>query len=79
MFEHIRNTCGEDVELLHDVHERIQPIEAINLLKELEQYRPFFIEDPWLRNRMAISLSSAIRPASPSPWGENSSTIHTNG
>ena len=46
MFEHIRNTCGEDVELLHDVHERIQPIEAINLLKELEQYRPFFIEDP---------------------------------
>ena len=46
MFEHIRTTCGEDVELLHDVHERIAPIDAVNLLKELEQYRPFFIEDP---------------------------------
>ena len=42
-FEHIRNTCGDKVELLHDVHERIQPIEAANLLKELEKYRPFFI------------------------------------
>jgi mannonate dehydratase len=46
MFEHIRTTCGEQVELLHDIHERIEPIQALNLLKELEQYRPFFIEDP---------------------------------
>jgi len=46
MFGHIRSTCGEKVELLHDIHERIQPIEAINLCKALEPYRPFFIEDP---------------------------------
>jgi len=46
MFEHIRNTCGDDVELLHDVHERVEPRDAIRLLKELERYRPFFIEDP---------------------------------
>jgi mannonate dehydratase len=46
MFEHIRKTCGDDIELLHDVHERVQPRDAIRLLKELEQYRPFFIEDP---------------------------------
>ena len=47
MFEHIRSTCGEAVELLHDIHERIPPIEAINLVKRLEPYRPFFIEDPF--------------------------------
>ena len=47
VFEHIRSTLGEKVELLHDVHERIEPIEAIRLVKELEQYRPFFIEDPF--------------------------------
>jgi mannonate dehydratase len=47
MFAHIRETCGEKVELLHDIHERIEPIEAINLCKELEKYRPFFIEDPF--------------------------------
>ncbi|MCA9265476.1 MAG: bifunctional D-altronate/D-mannonate dehydratase [Planctomycetales bacterium] len=45
-FEHIRAVAGDKIELLHDVHERVRPIEAINLLKELEKYRPFFIEDP---------------------------------
>jgi mannonate dehydratase len=47
MFEHIRTGCGNDVELLHDIHERIPPIEAIGLIKRLEAYRPFFIEDPF--------------------------------
>jgi len=47
MFEHIRSTCGQMVELLHDIHERIPPLEAINLIKRLEPYRPFFIEDPF--------------------------------
>ncbi|HEY5914038.1 MAG TPA: enolase C-terminal domain-like protein [Verrucomicrobiae bacterium] len=46
MFEHVRNKFGDALELLHDVHERIEPIEAINLCKELERYHPFFIEDP---------------------------------
>jgi mannonate dehydratase len=47
MFEHIRKTFGDEIELLHDIHERIPPILAINLIKELEQYHPFFIEDPF--------------------------------
>ncbi|MDZ7317100.1 MAG: starvation-sensing protein RspA [candidate division KSB1 bacterium] len=47
MFEHIRKTCGDEIELLHDIHERIPPIDAINLCKQLEEYRPFFIEDPF--------------------------------
>jgi len=46
MFDTVRQQCGEKIELLHDIHERIQPMEAINLLKALEQFRPFFIEDP---------------------------------
>src|SRR5438876_504652 len=46
MFEHIRNTCGDDIELLHDMHERVEPRDAIRLLKEVERYRPFFMEDP---------------------------------
>lgn len=47
MFEHIRNKCGDEIELLHDIHERIEPIHAIQLCKDLERYRPFFIEDPF--------------------------------
>ncbi len=46
MFEHVRNKFGDTLELLHDIHERVEPIDAINLCKELERYHPFFIEDP---------------------------------
>lgn len=47
LFEHIRSTLGDDVELLHDIHERVPPILAIGLARELEQYRLFFLEDPF--------------------------------
>jgi mannonate dehydratase len=47
LFEHLRAKLGEEVELLHDVHERVQLIEAINLCKSLEPYRLFFLEDPF--------------------------------
>jgi mannonate dehydratase len=46
LFELVRKKCGEEVELMHDIHERSQPMDVINLCKQLEQYRPFFIEDP---------------------------------
>jgi len=45
MFEHLRNKIGFDVELIHDVHERIPPVQAIQLAKALEPYRLFFLED----------------------------------
>lgn len=47
LFEHLRATVGWEIELLHDIHERIPPIVAINLAKELEQYKLFFLEDPF--------------------------------
>jgi mannonate dehydratase len=46
-FEHLRTKLGEEVELLHDVHERVTLNEAINLCKSLEPYRLFFLEDPF--------------------------------
>jgi len=47
VFEHIRSVFEDRVELLHDIHERVNPIEAIQLVKTLEKFRPFFIEDPF--------------------------------
>src|SRR5262249_25653218 len=47
LFERLRGTFGDDVELLHDIHERIPPIQAIGLAKELEKYNLFFLEDPF--------------------------------
>ena len=47
LFEHLRLTLGDEPELLHDVHERVPAISAIGLAKELEQFRLFFLEDPF--------------------------------
>lgn len=46
VFKVVRQRCGEEVELCHDIHERLQPMDAINMCRRLEEYRPFFIEDP---------------------------------
>ena len=43
MFALARKRFGDDIELLHDMHERLEPMDAIDLIKKLEQYRPFFI------------------------------------
>jgi mannonate dehydratase len=47
LFEHLRTKLGDEVELLHDVHERVTLNQAINLCKALEPYRLFFLEDPF--------------------------------
>ena len=52
MFDVVRKRCGEEVELLHDIHERVQPMDAINMIKSLEEYDPFFIEDPFSPENM---------------------------
>ena len=67
LFEFARQELGEEVELLHDIHERIPAALAIQLAKSLEPYRLFFLEDPLppeelslfrhLRNHTAIPLA----------------------
>jgi mannonate dehydratase len=46
LFEHLRVKLGDEVELLHDVHERVTPSQVIQLCRELEKYRLYFLEDP---------------------------------
>lgn len=45
LFEGVRAKVGFKVQLLHDSHERLSPIQAIQFAKELEKYRLFFLED----------------------------------
>ena len=45
MIEHMRAAVGKEVELLHDVHERLQPIHAVQFAKDVEQFKLFFLED----------------------------------
>jgi mannonate dehydratase len=67
LFEHMRSRLGVEVELLHDVHERVPPIQAMQLAKDLEQFKLFFLEDVFapedndyfriLRQQSAIPLA----------------------
>jgi mannonate dehydratase len=78
LFEHVRAHVGEEVELLHDVHERLVPIEAVRLAKALEPYRLFFLEDPlppeqiaWfnpIRQQCAVPIAMGELFVNPSEW-----------
>ncbi len=45
MIEHVRHKAGEEIELLHDIHERLMPIDAVRFAKDVEPYNLFFLED----------------------------------
>ena len=47
LFDHLRTKLGEEIELLHDVHERVTLPQAIQLCKDIEKHRLFFLEDPF--------------------------------
>jgi mannonate dehydratase len=45
LFERARDVLGDGIELLHDVHSRLTPKQAVVLARALEPYRLFFLED----------------------------------
>jgi len=45
LFEAARAELGWDIDLLHDSHHRLTPIEAARLGKDLEPYKLFWLED----------------------------------
>jgi mannonate dehydratase len=47
LFEHLRKELGDEVELIHDSHERLPPILAMQLARDLEPFKLFFLEDPF--------------------------------
>lgn len=60
LFDGIRSRIGWDVQLCHDVHERLKPVEAIQFACEMERFDLFFLEDAialeegdWLRQLRA--------------------------
>lgn len=45
MMEKLRSVYGDEIELCHDAHERLAPIDAVNFAKALEPYHLLFLED----------------------------------
>lgn len=68
LFDGIRSKLGFDIELIHDVHERISPTEAMGFVKELEPYRLFFVEDILPLDQ--IEWFRKIRSSSTTPLAE---------
>jgi mannonate dehydratase len=78
LFEHLRTTVGDEVELLHDIHERVHPSLAIDLARRLEPYRLFFVEDPFapedigwhkqLREATTAPIAMSELFVNPSEW-----------
>src|SRR5450432_2182687 len=46
LFELCRKELGDEIELLHDMHERVSPNQAVQLVKDAEKFKMFFMEDP---------------------------------
>ena len=74
LFEHVRINVGDDLFLLHDVHERLTPMDAIRLAKALEPYRLFFLEDPLAPDQIEWFRRLRDQCATPIAMGE----LHNN-
>ncbi|WP_335872285.1 enolase C-terminal domain-like protein [Bacillus sp. 2205SS5-2] len=78
MFDHIRGSVGYEIELLHDVHERLAPIDAVNFAKDLEPFKLFYLEDAlspeqmdwfkYLRSQSSIPLAVGELFNNPNEW-----------
>jgi mannonate dehydratase len=79
LFEMARTQLGEEVGLLHDVHERVSPNQAVMFAKEAEKFHLFFLEDPLspediayfrqIRQQCATPLAMGELFNSPHEWG----------
>lgn len=78
LFDRVRQDIGWDVELMHDVHERLSPAQVLEFAKTLEPYKLFFLEDclppehmeffKTLRNHTVIPLAMGELFTNPLEW-----------
>lgn len=64
-FQAIREAVGDEIELTFDAHTRLDLPDALWLCQEVEQFRPYFIEDP-LRSENPNSFKT-LRPRTTAP------------
>jgi mannonate dehydratase len=78
MLEECRSQLGEEIGLIHDVHERVSAHQAVQFAKELEPIRLFYLEDVLspehieyfrqIRQQCATSLAMGELFNSPHEW-----------
>ena len=78
LFDGIRSKVGFGIQLCHDVHERLSPVDAIRFACEMERFDLFFLEDAipledgrWLRqlrDKTRIPLAQGELFTNPYEW-----------
>lgn len=76
LLEICRQELGEEVGLLHDVHERLTPNEAVQFCKEAEKFHMFFIEDPLSPEDLGYFQQIRQNCATPIAMGELFNSPH---
>ncbi len=70
LFEVCRKELGDEVELLHDMHERVSPNQAVQFCKDAEKFKMFFLEDPLSPEDIAYFRQIRQNCATPLAMGE---------
>jgi len=76
MFEECRKQLGEEVELCHDVHERVTPTQALQFCKDVERFKLFFFEDPFSPEDIQWFRLTRQQCATPIAMGELFNSPH---
>ena len=71
----VRETVGPDVDICVEIHRQMNPAESIALGRRLEEFNPFFYEDPMLPDSPAIMGEVAAKCNIPIATGERFTTI----
>jgi mannonate dehydratase len=76
LFEECRKQLPEDTELIHDVHERVTPNQAVQFAKEVEKFRLFYLEDVLSPEDIAYFKQIRTQCSTPLAMGELFNSPH---
>jgi mannonate dehydratase len=76
LFEECRKQLGDEVELLHDVHERVSPNQAVQFCKDAERFKLLFVEDPLSPEDLPYFRQIRQQCATPIAMGELFNSPH---
>jgi mannonate dehydratase len=76
LLEVCRQELGDEVELLHDMHERLLPNQAVQFCKDAEKFKMFFLEDPLSPEDLGYFRQIRQNCATPIAMGELFNSPH---
>jgi mannonate dehydratase len=76
MLEACRKEFGDEVELLHDVHERLAPTQGLQFARDVEEFKLFFLEDLFSPEDLGWFRLARQQCATPMAMGELFNSPH---